>query len=72
MKHEAPVDPHAFDNLVIYMALADGVSRAATCELTSHAETAIWLCSLISGAEFRVEKTDKLIEVAAKGIGYRP
>ncbi len=72
LKHEAPVDPHAFDNLVIYMALADGVSRAATCELTSHAETAIWLCSLISGAEFRVEKTDKLIEVAAKGIGYRP
>lgn len=72
LRCEAPVDSHALDNLVIYAALAEGVSKAASCELTSHAETAIWLCSLLSGAEFKVEKAGKLVKVVARGIGFKP
>lgn len=72
LRSGAPVDLHALDNLVIYMALAEGSSRVASSELTSHAETAIWLCRLLSGAEFRVERSKKLIEVVVNGIGFKP
>ena len=67
----APVDPHALDNLVIYMSLAEGRSVAYSSRLTSHARTAIWLCRLITGARFRVVE-DKLVMVEAEGVGYRP
>jgi len=72
LRSGAPVDPHALDNLVIYMALAEGSSRVASSELTSHAETAIWLCERVSGARFRVEQVGSLFEVEAEGIGFKP
>ncbi len=74
LRRGVPVDPHASDNLVIYMALAGGVSRILTSELTSHAETALRLCSMIAGAKYRVDRSEKgdavLIEV--EGAGLRP
>ncbi len=72
LRSGVPVDLHALDNLVIYMALADGNSRVVSNELTSHAETAIWLCKLLSNAEFKVEHLGKLIEVMVNGIGFKP
>lgn len=65
-----PVDPHASDNLVIYMALAEGESAILTTELTSHAETALMLCREIAGASFTVEKVENGVRISVKGIGY--
>lgn len=39
----ATLDPHAVDQMPIYMALAAGPSRFHAQALTSHAETALWL-----------------------------
>ncbi|MCD6564030.1 MAG: RNA 3'-terminal phosphate cyclase [Thermoproteales archaeon] len=65
------IDPHALDNLIIYMSLADGLSRVIANDLTSHARTAIDICSRITGAEFRVNKKGKFVEIIARGIGYK-
>lgn len=39
----ATLDTHAADQLLVYMALADGPSRFRAQRLSSHAETAVWL-----------------------------
>lgn len=63
------IDDHALDNLVIYMALARGESEVYAPEMTTHAETAIELCRMITGAEFTVRKQGKGVAVRAKGAG---
>ena len=69
LKARAAVDEHALDNLVIYMSLARGTSRIYARGLTSHAETALKLCKMIAGADYRVEETDGGVIVEIKGIG---
>lgn len=71
LRHGAPVDPHALDNLILYMSLAKGVSRVVSSEMTSHAETAVWLCSRMTGARFNVRNEDHNIVVEAEGIGLQ-
>ncbi|MHA1594724.1 MAG: RNA 3'-terminal phosphate cyclase [Candidatus Baldrarchaeia archaeon] len=70
LKTKSPIDEHALDNLIIYMALADGESRVVAPELTLHADTAIDLCKMIVGAEFKVIKRPQNVEVVCKGIGF--
>ncbi|ABL77627.1 RNA 3'-terminal phosphate cyclase [Thermofilum pendens] len=72
LKAGAPVDPHASDNLVIYMSLARGESAILTTELTSHAETALELCRQITGATYTVERTGNGVLIKVKGVGYSP
>ncbi len=67
-----PVDPHASDNLVIYMALARGRSSVLTTRLTSHTETALRLCSMIAGAEYAVKSVDSGALIEVKGVGLSP
>ena len=66
---KASVDEHALDNLVIYMALARGRTSVYARKLTSHAETAIALCSMIAGAKYRVYREKSGVVVEAEGIG---
>ena len=53
------VDEHTMDQLVLYMALAAGESRvlcnAPTSISSLHLETAIQLCSTLTGATFKVD-----------------
>ena len=69
LRRGVPIDPHASDNLVIYMSLARGESQILTSELTSHAETALELCKIIAGSDFRVEKIGGNTLIKIKGIG---
>jgi len=62
------VDPHALDNLIIYMSLAKGESRVYSVRLTSHAETAIKLCSMIAGTDFRVREAGRGVEITSSGL----
>jgi len=71
LRAKAAVDSHALDNIIIYMSLARGNSRIFSSELTTHALTAIDLCSKITGARFNIEK-DKGVWVESEGIGYAP
>jgi len=66
---KASTDDHALDNLVIYMALTSGTSEVYAPRMTSHAETALWLCKKITGASYEVEKRDGGIVVRIRGAG---
>lgn len=57
-KKGACVDRWATDQLLPFLALAAGKSELAIPELTSHAETNIWVIRKFLPAEFRVEKRD--------------
>ncbi len=70
LKRGVSIDPHASDNLVIYMALAKGDSMIHTVELTSHAITALKLCEKIIGAEFNYKIDRDRAIIRARGIGY--
>lgn len=66
-----PVDRHLCDQLIVWMALADGVSCVKTIELTLHALTCIELTKAILGAEFRVEgDLGRPAIIKCKGVGY--
>lgn len=69
IKKRVPIDPHASDNLLVYMSLADGESRILTSELTSHAKTALHLCSMITGAQHGVSVVDGNVVLRVRGIG---
>ncbi len=62
------------DQLILYMALAEGTSRVRTGPLTLHTETAIDIARKFTGAKFEVrdggeEDGSKVIE--CQGIGLR-
>jgi RNA 3'-terminal phosphate cyclase (ATP) len=50
------VDDWMQDQLVLYMALAEGVSTVLVGSLTLHTRTAIWVAEQLSGAKFEVER----------------
>jgi RNA 3'-terminal phosphate cyclase (ATP) len=55
----ACVDKWLQDQLILYMALADGVSEIITGSLTQHTRTAIWVAETLTDARFEVTKMDK-------------
>ncbi|MEM1655595.1 MAG: RNA 3'-terminal phosphate cyclase, partial [Nitrososphaerota archaeon] len=72
LKSSAPVDKHLGDQLVVWAALASGVSEYRVAELTMHATTSIDLCRIMAG--IRAEVDGGLGEPAViriTGIGYR-
>ena len=64
----ATVDCYLADQLILYAALADGVSQYRIPRLTEHVETNLWLVESILGAKTEVNKNIVRIE----GIGYYP
>lgn len=50
------VDEWLQDQLILYMALADGTSTLRTGSLTLHTRTAIWVAEQLTGATFEVER----------------
>ncbi len=64
----ATVGRYLADQLILYAALADGVSEYRIPKLTEHVETNLWLVESILGAKAEVNKNLVKIE----GIGYSP
>lgn len=67
----ANFDSHGFDQIIPYLALADG-SDDSSCyvrNLSGHAETNIWLVSkfLNSNNMFKIEKKDNIYSIRIKG-----
>ncbi|XP_017035309.1 RNA 3'-terminal phosphate cyclase [Drosophila kikkawai] len=70
VRKEICVDAHMQDQLIIYMALAEGCSRMLTGQLTKHTRTAIHVAEQITGVKFEVtmENFDKTL-VTCVGLG---
>jgi len=64
----ATVDRYLADQLILYAALADGISQYRIPRLTEHVETNLWLVESILGAKIEVKKN----VVRIQGIGYYP
>ena len=67
------VDKFIQDQMIIFMALAEGESRLVTGPLTLHTETAIHIASVMTGATFRVEscQNNRAWLVICQGVGYK-
>ena len=71
LSHEACVDQFMQDQLIIFMGLANGVSKIKTGPLTLHTETAIHYTQLLTGAKFVVNKINSGNIIECTGIGYK-
>jgi RNA 3'-terminal phosphate cyclase (ATP) len=69
--HEACVDQFMQDQLIIFMGLANGISRIKTGPLTLHTKTAIHYTQLITGAKFEVKTVNSGNIIECTGIGYK-
>lgn len=72
LKTGGAVDRHMTDQLIPYMALADGTSEITSSSLTSHALTNVALVERILGVKFRVDgEPDKPGKISVEGLGFR-
>ena len=71
LRFEACVDQFMQDQLIIFMSLANGLSRIKTGPLTLHTETAIHYSTLFTGAKFVVNKTNSGNVIECTGIGLK-
>lgn len=62
----ATLDVHAADQMLVYLALADGPSAFRAVELSSHAATAIWLLEKLTPARFSVTPAHPGVLVRAR------
>ncbi|KAH0618374.1 hypothetical protein JD844_017511 [Phrynosoma platyrhinos] len=58
LQHGGAVDDYLQDQLIIFMALADGISRVKTGPITLHTETAIHFAEQLTKAKFTVTKSE--------------
>jgi len=73
LQHDECVDEHLQDQMIIFMALAEGKSTVRTGPLTEHTRTAIHVAELMTTARFTVEEIGSGAHtIACEGIGYKP
>ncbi|RNA21169.1 RNA 3 -terminal phosphate cyclase [Brachionus plicatilis] len=69
---EACVDQYLQDQLIIFMALAEGKSRIKAGPLTLHTKTAIHFTELLTGTNFNISSVDsKTNIIECNGIGFK-
>lgn len=75
LRHGGCVDEYLQDQLIIFMALADGISRIKTGPLTMHTQTAIHFVELLTKAKFTVTKCEEpgaeTFIIECQGIGLQ-
>ncbi|XP_070252370.1 RNA 3'-terminal phosphate cyclase [Myotis yumanensis] len=59
LRHGGAVDEYLQDQLIIFMALANGVSRIKTGPVTLHTQTAIHFAEQLAKAKFTVKKSEE-------------
>ncbi len=64
----ATLDVHAADQLLVWLALADGESTFTTREVTQHAHTAIWLIEQFVPAQFDIAPSAPLARVRVRPL----
>lgn len=66
------LDAHASDQLLMYLALADGESRFTTRALTGHAQTTMWLIEQFLPVHFEVASRGVAVSIAVRGVRRLP
>ena len=61
----APVDMHLADQLILPLAVADGVSQLKTCRVTEHLRTNMWVVEQFAQARFEV--TGRTVTIKPEG-----
>jgi RNA 3'-terminal phosphate cyclase (ATP) len=69
LKDGGCVDEYLQDQLILYMALADGASEILTGSLPLHTQTAIWTAEQFCDARFHVSRVDDGSDSAADASG---
>jgi RNA 3'-terminal phosphate cyclase (ATP) len=71
-RRDGCIDPHLADQIVLYMALADGESSFTTMEVSDHLRTNLHVIQLFTGARYSVEETAGAPgKVTVRGIGFK-
>lgn len=73
VKRRACLDSYAQDQVIIYMAMAEGKSRIRTGPITKHTETAIWVSEMMTKARFNIIKDESsdCVTIECEGIGLK-
>lgn len=77
IRQQVCVDNHLQDQMILYMALAEGTSRIKVLgPLTSHTLAAIYVAERMTGVSFLIEIMDgtegeKICYLSCKGLGHR-
>ncbi|NP_001086034.2 RNA 3'-terminal phosphate cyclase [Xenopus laevis] len=75
LRHGGCVDEYLQDQLIIFMALADGISQIKTGPLTLHTQTAIHFAEQLTKAKFTVKKCEEANTdcniIECQGIGFK-
>jgi RNA 3'-phosphate cyclase len=58
IRSQSTLDVHAFDQLIPYMALAEGTSSCFVKELSNHANTNIWLVKQFLNVDFEAKNKE--------------
>jgi RNA 3'-phosphate cyclase len=68
LQTNAPLDSHMSDQVIPYLALAEGASRVRVAKVTNHMTTNIYVVEKILGLKFKIEEGNL---ISVKGIGLR-
>ncbi|CAL1703953.1 unnamed protein product [Somion occarium] len=73
LAHGGCVDEHLQDQIIIFLALAEGKSIVKTGPVTLHTRTAIWVAEQLTDAQFEVleDETSSTALISCIGIGFR-
>ncbi|MCK4883241.1 MAG: RNA 3'-terminal phosphate cyclase, partial [Candidatus Diapherotrites archaeon] len=71
IENKCPVDQHAADQLLLFMALANGNSSILTKTLTDHSKTNMHVIEKFLPVKFRTEETDYGVLINVEGAGIR-
>lgn len=62
IKSGSPLDEHAEDQLIPYLALAKGQSKMRVFSISDHTKTNIWVTEKFMPVKFRIDEVQKIIE----------
>ncbi len=69
---KSPVDKHLGDQLIIWISLAEGLSRIKVSEFTLHTLTSIEVCKKLIGANFKIDgKLGESALITCNGVGLK-
>ncbi|KAJ3451755.1 RNA 3'-terminal phosphate cyclase [Anaeramoeba flamelloides] len=64
------LDRHHQDQVILFMALAQGVSKIKVNKITSHTETAIHFVRKLTGVNFPIEEIQGSFIISCEGLGF--
>lgn len=65
------VDEHNQDQIIILMAIAEGMSRIRITNITMHTKTAIYVVELLTDVKFDIQEYEGYSIIECKGLGLK-